>query len=114
MEINDYGFGSMTVNGKKYNGDLIVFPDRIKSEWWRKEGHSLSIEDLDEVLAYEPEVLVIGQGYFSCMKIPRNTQEILKREKFRVFESKTGAAWKVFNEEMKKGKKVVGAFHLTC
>ena len=62
MRIDSYSFGVMKVGGTEYRGDLIVFPDKVKSSWWRKEGHSLTIEDLDDILAFKPEVLIVGTG----------------------------------------------------
>jgi len=41
---------------------IVVLPDRIVSDWWRREGHSLAMEDLDEVLVELPERLVPGGG----------------------------------------------------
>ncbi len=35
MHIDSYSFGSMTVDGTGYGHDLIVFPDRVMSGWWR-------------------------------------------------------------------------------
>jgi hypothetical protein len=42
--LEDYSFGRLTVDGQEHTRDLIVLPDRIVSEWWRREGHSLAME----------------------------------------------------------------------
>ena len=114
MKIESYSFGSMTVDGKAHDKDLIIFPDKIKDHWWRKEGHSLAKEDLKEVLDYGPEVLVIGQGYMGCMDIPSETQKALQAKNICILHQKTGEATQIFNDEVQKGRRVVGAFHLTC
>ncbi|MFQ5952079.1 MAG: MTH938/NDUFAF3 family protein [Candidatus Omnitrophota bacterium] len=114
MHIDDYSFGSMTVDGNTYTSDLIVFPDKIKSSWWRVEGHSLCMEDLDEVLEYGPEVLVIGKGASGCMDVPEPTKETLEEKNIEVIEGNTGEVYRVFNDQIKKGRRAVGAFHLTC
>jgi hypothetical protein len=46
--IENYSFGQMLINGKKYNSDLIIFKDYIYDSWWRKEGHNLCIDDIKE------------------------------------------------------------------
>jgi hypothetical protein len=46
MMITSYDFGHIIIDGKRYTSDLIVFPDRVKVGWWRKEGHRLQLEDL--------------------------------------------------------------------
>jgi len=114
MHVDDYSFGSMTVDGKIYNTDLIIFPETIKPDWWRKKGHSLTLEDLEEILKYNPEVLIVGKGYSGCMQVSMDTKKALQYQNIQVIDKNTGEAYKVFNDQIKQGKKVVGAFHLTC
>jgi hypothetical protein len=38
----------VTVDGSEQTRDLIVLPDRVVTNWWRRDGHSLAMEDLDE------------------------------------------------------------------
>ncbi len=114
MRIDSYSFGSMTVNGREYTSDLIVFPDRVSSGWWREEGHHLRVEDLKEVMDYKPEVLVVGRGASGCMEISPDVREALKAEGIELIDANTGEAYAIFNEQTKKGRKAAGAFHLTC
>ena len=37
--LGDYAFGRLTVDGAEHTRDLIVLPDRVVGDWWRK-GHS--------------------------------------------------------------------------
>ena len=60
MAIDDYAFGRITIDGQSYTSDVIVLADGVRDGWWRKEGHSLAIEDLDAVAAAAPAVLVVG------------------------------------------------------
>jgi hypothetical protein len=60
--LQDYRFGWLTVDGHEHTRDLIVLPDRVVADWWQREGHSLAIEDLDEVLDELPARLVLGVG----------------------------------------------------
>lgn len=114
MQIDSYHFGSMTVNAKEYKTDLIIFPDRVKANWWRKQGHSLALEDLDEAIDYKPEVIVVGKGASGLMEIPLATKKALQEKQIELIDENTGQAWHLFNEQIRKGKKVVGLFHLTC
>ena len=121
MRIDSYSFGVMKVDGTEYRRDLIVFacpgagaPDRVRSNWWRKEGHSLALEDLDDVLAFKPGILVVGKGASGLMKAPTSTEEALQENGIEIIAAKTGQAWGIFNEQIEKGRKVAGAFHLTC
>ena len=114
MRIESYSFGLMKIDGAEYTGDLILFPDKVKSNWWRKQGHSLTIEDLDDVFAFKPEVLVIGKGASGMMEVPASTTKALQEQGIEVIAKNTCQAYNIFNEQIEKGKKVVGAFHLTC
>src|SRR5918911_5122649 len=62
--LEDYSFGRLTVDGQEHTRDLIVLPDRVVGDWWRVEGHSLALEDLDEVLDELPERLILGIGAY--------------------------------------------------
>lgn len=112
--IEACAYGTMTIDGKTYNKDLIVFPDKIMPNWWRKEGHLLDIEDLSEALKEKPEVLVIGTGIPGYLSVPQNTMRALKEKNIEVIEKQTDKAAESFNEQLKLKKKVVGVFHLTC
>jgi hypothetical protein len=121
MRIESYSFGVMKVDGAEYRADLIVFasrgagsPDKVKSNWWRQQGHSLAIEDIGDVLGFKPEVLVVGIGASGLMQIPALTKKALEKEGIELIDENTGRAWQLFNEQIQKGKRVVGAFHLTC
>ncbi len=60
--IEDYRFGRVLVDGAEQTRDVIVLPDRVVSNWWRKEGHALVLEDLADVLDDLPERLIVGCG----------------------------------------------------
>ena len=114
MTIEHYSFGCIRLNGKEYTSDLIIYPDRIDAKWWRKEGHLLDPEDLTEVLAAPPAVLVIGTGYSGCMEVPPATLETLRAAGIEVRAAPTGKAVEQFNSLQAEKKQVVAALHLTC
>ena len=114
MKIEAYKLGYVRIDGVEYDRDVIVFPDRVSPEWWREEGHSLSLSDLTEVLEYEPAVLVVGTGAHGVMKVPQTVTEELKARGIEVRAAKTGEAVEAFNELIAAGRRAVAALHLTC
>jgi len=62
--IEAYRFGRISIDGETYTRDLIICPDGIRTDWWRKEGHSLRPEDLDSVIDLGPELRRRGR---SCL-----------------------------------------------
>ncbi len=113
MMIDSYDFGQITIEGKRYNNDLIIFPDKVQGGWWRKEGHRLQIDDLREVLKAKPEVLLVGTGYYGAMTVPDDTRKYLESEGIELIVQKTAEACKTFNQ-LVPSRKVVAALHLTC
>lgn len=114
MHIDAYSFGSITVDGGTYSRDLIIFSDRINSAWWRGEAHRLQKKDLEEVFRYKPELLIVGTGASGMMKVPDDLRHELQQEHIDCEVHPTGEAVKRFNQECAAGKRVAGAFHLTC
>lgn len=114
MKIEAYNFGHIRIDGVEYCRDVIIFPDRVSPDWWREEGHSLSLNDLTEVLECEPAVLVIGTGAYGFMKVPQAVAEELEARGIDVRVVKTGEAVEAFNELIAAGRRTVAALHLTC
>ncbi len=111
--IDSYSFGSITVHGKIYTQDVVVYPDRVESSWWRKSGHNLSLEDIQEVLSYGPEMLVVGTGESGMMNVSGSVQEEIRKRGVQLFVARTEEAVKKYNE-VSGSKKAVAALHLTC
>ena len=107
------GFGEIKIDNQIYRKDVIIFPDRVQSNWWRAAGHSLSMADLTTVLEKPPEVLVLGQGAFGRMSVPKTVQTQLERRGIQVFTHATKAACDLYNQ-IRETKIVVAALHLTC
>ncbi len=109
--ISDYKFGRITILSKTYSDDIILLDSKVVPKWWRKEGHNLSKEDLNKILDYKPELLIIGTGDSGLMKVP---QELTTNLNFEVISLPTSEAVKKYNFEIKGNKKIAGAFHITC
>ena len=111
--IESYDFGQITINGRKYSRDVIIFSGNVKDKWWRREGHRLSLEDLKDVFEAEPEVLVIGTGYSGLMKVPQEVEDFVKSKDIELVVENTRQACQTYNR-LCQSRKVVAAFHLTC
>lgn len=113
MKIDHYSFGTITIDRKKYTSDVIIYPEKVESSWWRKQGHSLCISDLKDVVRENPEILVIGTGYSGAMVVPEETLLYLKSKGIDVYIERTAKAVELFNK-FQKEKKTIAALHLTC
>ncbi len=112
MKIDSYSFGRITINGSTYASDVIIFPERILSPWWRKKGHSLHIDDLREVLVEKPQLLIVGIGYYGLMQVTESLVHQLEQMGIDSQVARTTESVKRYNEH--EGGNVVAALHLTC
>ncbi len=113
MRIDSYSFGKILIGGITYTRDLKVFPDRVVPDWWRKEGHLLDCDDMEDVFFFKPEVIIVGTGMLGAMRISKRVKEKASKMGIDLLSEKTGKAVEIFNE-ISQFRKVVGLFHLTC
>jgi hypothetical protein len=111
--IDAYDFGWIVIDGRTYTNDLIIFPDRIEAEWWRREGHALHIEDIESIVAAKPELLIVGTGKYGVLKVPAQTRAYLHANGIDLLVEPTDKAVELYNYYA-GAKKVVAALHLTC
>ncbi len=112
-KIDSYQFGKIVVDGQVYEKDLLIAPGGVTPDWWRAEGHSLSMADLVTILEAPPEVLVVGQGAYGRMLIPDATREELEAAGVEVVAQRTAEACQTYNR-LQAAKQVAAALHLTC
>ena len=112
-EIISYTFGQIIIDDKKYNKDVIIFPDRVFSNWWRKSGHNIEPDDLTEVMDSKPDVLIIGTGSFGMVTVPEETIQYIKSQGIEMIIERTKKALEHYYN-LAKDRKTVAALHLTC
>lgn len=114
MHIDSYQFGKIVIDGVSYNSDIIILEGTAQSGWWRKQGHSLAVEDLTSVIAARPSVLVVGCGASGLMQVPEETRRFLQENGIEPEAVDTHEAVRRFNELTQAGADVAAAMHLTC
>ncbi len=110
--LGGYRFGHLVVDGREETRDVIVLPGRVVRNWWRKEGHSLVLEDLEGVLDELPERLVIGSGAMGEMRPDPGALEHLRERGVAVEVLRTGDAVRRYGEL--DPARTAAALHLTC
>jgi hypothetical protein len=114
MMIKNYQFGRMIVEEKEHHSDLKIIGREVIPSWWRKEGHVVDAEDVDDILAANPEILVVGMGDPGKMQVSDSLRAVLASTHIQLIEKPTAEAAAMFNSLSESGRKVAGAFHLTC
>jgi hypothetical protein len=110
--IESYSFGRIVLDGAEHTRDVIILPDRVVSDWWRKDGHSLILEDLDDVLDELPGHLLIGTGAQGQMRPQQQAIDELKARGITVEVLTTGDAVARYGELNPAA--AAAALHLTC
>jgi len=112
--IQEYEFGRIKIDGENFTNDVLVGPDKVRPDWWRKDGHSLIPEDLMAALEEaSPRKLIIGKGYNGAMKVPDSTVKWLAERGIEVEVLPSSQAVDRYNELSGKGG-VMAGLHLTC
>jgi hypothetical protein len=110
--IEDYRFGRVVVDGSEETRDVIVLPGRVVRNWWRRDGHALVLEDLDEVLGELPAHLVIGTGADGRMQPDAGAIAELRANGVEVEALPTAEAVRRYGELNPAA--AAAALHLTC
>lgn len=113
VTIDAYDFGYIVINGQQYHRDVKILGQRVIPNWWRKEGHYLQLVDLPE-LEEKPEAVVIGTGKYGRMDVDPEVLHRLEALAIPYTIAITDEAIQQFKTLSRKGKRVLGAFHLTC
>jgi hypothetical protein len=114
MHIDSYQFGKIVIDGTAYNSDCLIIGGSVKANWWRKEGHLLTRDDLEHVITARPKFLVVGCGASGMMKVSEDIGQLLQEHGIELFSVKTNKAVEKFNKLAGKGENIAAALHLTC
>jgi hypothetical protein len=113
VHIDRYEFGLIVIDGQTFKTDILIWPGRIKSDWWRGEAHLLQLDDVVEALAAHPQVLVVGRGDPGEMQVDPALAAYLKDQGVELMEHPTREACRIIND-LDGRRRLAAALHLTC
>ena len=111
--IDSYQFGLISVDGKQYTSDVIVFPDRVEDNWRRRDSHQLCLDDIAEVMAEKPEVLIVGTGASGLVEVLPEVKQVADARGIKLIVETTDRACCAYNR-LCRSQRAVAALHLTC
>ena len=113
--IESTAFGVMTIDGRTYTSDLIIFPGgRVQDRWWRKRGHVLGVDDILVLVDAAPRVIVAGTGTNGRMRPEAGLIPFLKERDIMMIAEPNSQAVETYNRKMASGLEIGACFHLTC
>lgn len=110
--IESYAFGHITVDGEEHTRDVIVLPERVVGNWWRRDGHGLVLEDLEDVLDELPERLILGTGAYGRLHPDHGALDALRGRGIEVEVLPTEEAVRRYGAL--NPARTAAALHLTC
>jgi hypothetical protein len=117
MKIEDYAFGSITIDGEVYHKDLWIVDGSIKirdkSIAKSKFGtsHRISRKELKKVLTPKTRRVIIGSGNLGLVSLTNKAQTYLEEQNIEVEMVKT---WELIQRNIEIGEYDSGIIHLTC
>ena len=109
--------GEIKISGKKYTFDVWIFGDGrvMQRDQTLSKDNKISTDEVQVILDNSQDIIavVLGKGQKTEINMSDDAKKLLeKKKKIAVWDYSTGDAVKVFNEQIKKGKKIAAIFHL--
>ena len=118
MNIDGATFGSITIDGKTYDHDVLIrlsekVEKRKKKLSKRIYGtsHTVSEDEAKFVIEKGCKQLIFGTGHDAMASLLREAAAFLNKRGCKVIAEPTPRAIRIFNKS-KKAK--IGSFHVTC
>ncbi len=111
--IDSYSFGSYIIDGKEHKWDIKLINNKV-FRWVGREGHSITIDDIKDLVAENPEIIIIGTGASGLVNVSDKIKEFVKTRGIKLIIEKTGIACNKYNNALKSNKKVCAIMHGTC
>jgi|APFre7841882654_1041346.scaffolds.fasta_scaffold87404_1 hypothetical protein len=111
--IENYCFGSFMIDGKEYRYDLKIVEGSI-IPWVYKRHHTVLMEDLKELLEAKPEIIIIGIGAYSAVRVPDDVKRSLEAKSIKAIILPTEEACEEYNKALADNRRVAAIMHSTC
>ncbi|MHC4424064.1 MAG: MTH938/NDUFAF3 family protein [Planctomycetota bacterium] len=112
--IDKFSFGTITVDSQIYNNDIKIIKGKVVPDWWRTSGHTVDLDDVQDILQAGPDIVVIGKGDPGHMRITDTLKEYTAAHGIKLIVENTSEASKTFNHLCREGRNVAGGFHVGC
>lgn len=109
--ITSYDINSISINGKPFSTSLIVASRQIQKNWDIANIELLQAGHINQVLVFNPELIIIGTGHKLVFPAVETYADIIKQG-IGIDFMDTGAACRTYNILMSEGRDVVAGLIL--
>ena len=60
--VRSFAENTIVIGGQVYTESLIVTPEQVFPDWPPRQPNQITIDDLEMILAIEPELILVGTG----------------------------------------------------
>ncbi len=100
-----YGEGYVSVNGTRYEHNIVVLPDRLIPEWTQADFDALTVADFELLAALDAEIILLGTGNRLRFPRPELLHPLVQVQKgLEVMDVR--AACRTYNILLSEGRKV--------
>jgi hypothetical protein len=117
-KINSTRFGSITIEGEKYENDVII---RLGGEVKKRKkklskaiygtSHVISLDEAKYIFEERAEQLIIGTGQTGMVELSDEAADYFRQNKCQVQKLPTPEAIRIWN---KSDGEIIALFHVTC
>ncbi len=116
--VGENSWGQIDVVGLGRFGDVKLWPGGAREWDWKETGtrHDPGIQpaDVDELLAFAPEVIVLSRGRELRLKARAEAIDVLQQRRIELVRAETSEAIARYNELAGRGRRVAALLHSTC
>ena len=103
-----YGDGKLTVNETAYNTSLIIFPDKLTTDWPVNSLEELDISHFQEIIDRQPDIALLGTGATQKFPAPPLRRALIDAG-LNLEVMDTAAACRTYNLLVSEGRDVAAA-----
>ena len=112
LQIKHTKTGSLMINNKSYQNDTLISYKGLIQNVKLKTPHLFSLNEFNNLLAEDPETIVLGLGSNNCTQISTEVIKLAEIKGIQLQSYSTYQAVENFNKLLEGNKKVAGYFHL--
>ncbi len=106
--FGNYGDGKLKVNQSEYTTSLIIFPDKLYTDWPVASVDDLEVQHFEQIITRNPDIVLLGTGLqqkFPSVELRRS----LVQAQLNLEVMDTAAACRTYNLLVAEGRDVAAA-----
>jgi hypothetical protein len=117
VKVNRFAFGSIVVDGKQYDYDVVVLSDGTVKEREASKanlgGHTIEKAEIEGLAKTNPDTIIVGIGTSGMATLSLEARLYAQKVKLNLVVRPTSEAIAKLNQLVDEGKRVAALIHIT-